>query len=200
MLVGMFHTMFMVFLLSSHSGPQSVAMSGSHFLSHFTMVQSLYTAISYAIWQNIWANAEHNDCNYTIAKMLVWQAHFQGGNAPFKGKNLYTLLMFGKLHHPPPLLEPLPDHARWFSWQWPHWSQDIYSWQTPSRCVGVHVTCQQSHCLSYAHMKPSEREAYTEFWREVASFYLAELEFCKQYKLQAHSNQSFSPFHAMDVM
>jgi len=180
---GVFHTVFTVFLLSSGSGPQSVAMSGSHFLSRFTMVQSLYAAISFAIWKDVWPNAEHDDRDYTIAKMLVWQARSRGRNTPFKGKNLYALLMFGKLHH----------HLRWdrsrvipddFPDNDPI-DLEAFADDKLLQDVREYMSLVSDHIVY--HMKPLEREVYTEFWREAASFYLAELESRKQYQLQVHS-------------
>jgi len=76
----------------------------SHYFSRSSLVHSLHGAISDGLWQA----ARHDDWGVDIAKMLTWQIGFQDKHmayAPFCGKHLYALIMFGKLAQ---LLESLP--------------------------------------------------------------------------------------------
>jgi hypothetical protein len=71
------------------------------------MVASLHGAIKHAFWHDVWTNATHDDRDFSIARMLVWQAMRMdaGADWPFKGKNLYALLTMGVL---PLVLQSLP--------------------------------------------------------------------------------------------
>jgi len=71
------------------------------------MVASLHGAIKHTFWHDVWTNATHDDCDFSIARMLTWQAMRMDAGAawPFKGSNLYALLALGIL---PLLLQSLP--------------------------------------------------------------------------------------------
>lgn len=104
MLPGTYHAMWMVNILPL--GPRSTVMSGSYFMSQYTMDQSLYAAILHTFWHDLWTNATHDDRDYTIVRMLAWQYYLMPThNGPFKGRSLYALLIFSRLHS---LLRSLP--------------------------------------------------------------------------------------------
>ncbi len=90
--------------------PVSTVMSGSHCLNHFRMAATLHGSIKHAFWHDVWTNATHDDCDFAIAHMLVWQAMHMESEAewPFQGQNLYSLLVMGLV---PFVLQSLPFHA-----------------------------------------------------------------------------------------
>src|SRR5260370_1757866 len=90
--------------------PVSTVMSGSHCLNCFRMATTLHGSIKHAVWHDVWTNATHNDCDFAIACMLVWQAMHMESEAewPFQGQNLYSLLVMGLV---PFVLQSLPFHA-----------------------------------------------------------------------------------------
>lgn len=81
--------------------PVSTVMVGSHFYNWFSMWGTLIAAIRHALWHDVWTNAVHDDCDYSIARMLVWQEMHMRADAddksPFQGRELYTLLVMGML-------------------------------------------------------------------------------------------------------
>jgi hypothetical protein len=81
--------------------------SGSHCLSRFSMWATLIAAISHALWHDVWTNAVHDDQDFCIARMLVWQEIRMraGADLPFAGRDLYSLLMMGML---PLILQSIP--------------------------------------------------------------------------------------------
>jgi len=93
-------------------------MLGSHCLSWFTMHETLRSAIKHAFWHDVWTNALHDDRDFLIARMLVWQvAHMEAGAPwPCTGKNLHALLVMGII---PRLLLSLPFSIRAGS-EWLH--------------------------------------------------------------------------------
>jgi len=74
------------------------------------MTATLHSSIKHALWHDVWTNATHDDCNFAIAHMLVWQAMHMESEAewPFQGQNLYSLLVMGLV---PIVLQSLPFHA-----------------------------------------------------------------------------------------
>ncbi len=90
--------------------PVSTVMSGSHCLNCFCMAATLHGSIKHAFWHDVWTNATHDDCDFAIACMLVWQAMHMESEAewPFQGQNLYSLLVMGLV---PFVLQSLPFHA-----------------------------------------------------------------------------------------
>jgi hypothetical protein len=81
-------------------------MLGSHFYNRFSMWRTLVAAIRHALWHDVWTNALHDDRDYCIARMLVWQEMRMRGDAdgswpfpetPFEGRELYALLVMGML-------------------------------------------------------------------------------------------------------
>ena len=82
-------------------------MMGSHCLNRSTMLATLHGAIKHAFWHDVWTNATHDDRDFSIARMLVWQAMRMDAGTPwpFKGQNLYALLVMGII---PLLLQSLP--------------------------------------------------------------------------------------------
>jgi hypothetical protein len=87
--------------------PVSTVVSGSHFLNRFSMGPTLHASIKHAFWHDVWTNATHDDRDFSIARMLVWQALSMDAGAewPFQGENLYSLLVMGLV---PSLLQSLP--------------------------------------------------------------------------------------------
>jgi hypothetical protein len=87
----------------------STVMYGSHFLNRFSMEATLYSSIQHAFWHDVWTNATHDDRDFSIARMLAWQALRMRANAewPFTGRNLYALLAMGMV---PTSLLSLPFH------------------------------------------------------------------------------------------
>jgi hypothetical protein len=75
------------------------------------MVPTLHASIKHTFWHDVWTNAMHDDRDFVIARMLAWQAMQMDGNKdwPFKGKDLYSLLVMGRI---PFLLHSLPFKAR----------------------------------------------------------------------------------------
>jgi hypothetical protein len=151
------------------------------------MEKSLYAAVSHSFWHGLWTNATHDDRDYTIARMLAWQAYLLGKNAPFKGRNLYSLLMFGKLH---PLLRSLP------------WKKTSSSSLQRFNPLEDHAEDQPARLEAFpadrllhdvrefmgrlcdeivGHMSMEERQDYDDFWQEVRAFYITELEAREQY-------------------
>jgi|SRR5271170_1101939 len=90
--------------------PVSTVMTGSHCLNRFSMAPTLYTSIKHAFWHDVWTNATHDDRDFAVARMLLWQAMRMEADAehPFKGENLYSLLVMGLV---PFVLQSLPFHA-----------------------------------------------------------------------------------------
>src|SRR6266849_1893662 len=97
MLPGMPHFVFSAY--QPERRPVSAVVSGSHCLSRFTMEASLLASIKHAFWHDVWTNATHDDRDFLIARMLIWQQMWMEQNAewPFVGVNLYALLAMGRL-------------------------------------------------------------------------------------------------------
>jgi hypothetical protein len=182
---GTFHAVFTVDI--PFLGPKSTVMTGSHFLSRHTMAASLFAAISHVFWHDLWTNATHDDRDYTIARMLAWQAYASPSNAPFEGKNLYALLVFGKLPH---LLRSLPwkkSHALASSWlrrfdplaALPDGGLD----QFPAHRLLQDVRAYMGRLCDriVLGLKPQQREDYREFWEDARAFYTMEFEAREQY-------------------
>jgi hypothetical protein len=86
-------------------------MKGSHCLNRFSMLATLRGTIKHVFWNDVWMNATHDDRDLLLARMLAWQAMRMDGGAawPFKGENLYALLVMGIL---PLVLQSLPFSIR----------------------------------------------------------------------------------------
>jgi hypothetical protein len=152
------------------------------------MVISLFAAIVHVFWHDLWTNATHDDRDYTIARMLAWQVYMPPSNAPFRGKNLYALLIFGRLHH---LLRSLPwkkSSARASSWI-RHFDPlaplhtDGVREQYPAHKL-LHDVRQYMGRLCdriIGNMSAQQCQAYDEFWKEVRVFYIAEFEARERY-------------------
>ena len=178
---GTFHAVITVDIPSL--GPRSTVMSGSHFLSRYTMVLSLFAAVEHSIWHDLWTNDTHDDRDYTINRMLAWQASSPSDSRPFTGRNLYALLIFGWLHlllrslpwktsssREPLTLESfnpevdLPDMQaeRFEGFPAHQFLQDARAYMRQLSIFIIH------------DMNVEEREEYAEFWKEVRTYYIAE--------------------------
>jgi hypothetical protein len=71
------------------------------------MVATLHASIKHIFWHDVWTNAIHDDRDFSIARMLVWQEMRMAAGAdwPFKGDNLNALLVMGRL---PSVLQSVP--------------------------------------------------------------------------------------------
>jgi hypothetical protein len=159
------------------------------------MVSSLFSAILHAFWHDLWTNATHDDRDYTIARMLSWQFYMSPSNAPFGGKNLYALLVFGRLHH---LLCSLPwkqpgAHA-------PSWLRHFDPLAPPPDGIleryPAHKLLQdvrgymEGLCDDiFTRMSSQQRQAYRKFYKEVRTFYAAEFEAREQYNINSANEQ-----------
>lgn len=87
--------------------PVSTVMLGSHFYNQFSMWPTLVAAITHALWHDVWTNAEHDDRDYSIARMLAWQEMRMraGAQWPFEGRDLHALVVMGML---PFIFQSLP--------------------------------------------------------------------------------------------
>jgi len=119
--------------------------------------------------------------------MLAWQAYLLGKNAPFKGRNLYSLLMFGKLH---PLLCSFPwkkaslPSLQCFNLLEDHGEDQPTHLEAFPTDRFLHDVHEFMGCLCdeiVGHMSMEERQGYDEFWQEVRAFYIAEFEAHEQY-------------------
>jgi hypothetical protein len=176
---GMFHSVFTVDLPSL--GPRSVVMNGSHFLSRYTMDNTLYASISHTFWHDVWTNATHDDRDYSIARMLAWHVI----SPRFTGRNLYALLMLGTLHQhfrSLPWKQPPSNDASWLHKFNP--SKDLSDLEPsllkkfPAHRL-LHEVRQYMEVLCgfiVGQMSDSERENYSRFWGEVHAFYEREFE------------------------
>src|ERR1700733_139590 len=182
---GVFHVVFAVNI--SSLGARSTVMNGSHFLNRHTLDKSLYAAISNAFWNDLWTNATHDDRDYTIARMLAWQvySHITGAPLPFKGRGLYALLMFGCLY---PVLRSLPikmlgkSDAAWLkSFNPEEYRANVEAlWleEYPTRkfLASVREAMLRMTCYVVSNMSLEEFKAYSGFWQEVRSYFVAEFE------------------------
>jgi len=50
--------------------PTCVIMSGSHFISEYSMLPMLDAAISHSVWHDVWTNATHDDVVFHVDWML----------------------------------------------------------------------------------------------------------------------------------
>ena len=50
--------------------PTCIIMSGSHFISEYSMLPMLDTAISHSVWHDVWTNTTHNDIIFHVDWML----------------------------------------------------------------------------------------------------------------------------------
>jgi hypothetical protein len=75
--------------------PVATVVSGSHCYNRFCMRASLLGSIRHALWHDVWTNSIHDDRDFAIARMVVWQLiKMEAGAAlPFQGENLYALLI-----------------------------------------------------------------------------------------------------------
>jgi hypothetical protein len=170
---GMFHSVFTVDLPSL--GPRSVVMSGSHFLSRYTMDQTLYASISHTFWHDVWTNATHDDRDYTIARMLAWHIL----HPRFTGVNLHALLLLGTRHkhlRSLPLKQSPSKDPSWLHAFDPTKNQAdldrIKDFPARQLLYKVRKYMEEELCgFIYDGMSKSDRESYVTFWGRIGKFY-----------------------------
>jgi hypothetical protein len=106
---GLPHAVFSVVLVGYK--PTCVVMTGSHFISEYTMSLMLEAAISHSAWHDVWTNATH-DC---IIAHVDWMLHNllvrSTNGIPsriLKNANVFALVIYARLA---PWLSSLP-HQR----------------------------------------------------------------------------------------
>jgi hypothetical protein len=106
---GLPHAVFSVVLAGYK--PTCVIMSGSHFISEYTMSLMLEAAISHSAWHDVWTNATHN----CIIAHVDWMLHnllvrSMNGipSRILKNANVFALVIYARLA---PWLSSLP-HQR----------------------------------------------------------------------------------------
>lgn len=163
-------------------------MSGSHCLSRFSMLASLHSAIKHAFWHDVWTNAMHDDRDFSIARMLVWQLmHMDASTAwPFKGKNLYALLVMGIL---PLLLQSLPFSTRagteWLDHYDPLNNLPFESTPSDTFLHGIREKMAQVAHLIIKHLPAMELAKFQQFWEDERTIFIQEFERrCKYNKEQ----------------
>lgn len=175
--------------------PVSILQWGDHFMSRHTMTRTLYASIGHAFWHDCWTNAQHDDRDFSIAKMLVWQALHEpsSSDAPFQGDNLFALIMMGRLSH---LLRGLPltnppkeGGSSWLEVFEPTNPTSLSGLSKaqiaefavlPARLFLESVRSYMWDVAGYliARLNEEERRAFVVFWADVRSFF--EVEFHKR--------------------
>lgn len=92
--------------------PTSVLMSGSHFISEYTLSAMLQAAISHSLWHDVWTNATHDDVSVQMDRILhrlILDSESDNRSLRLKGKNLFALLTYARFA---PWLRSLP-HQRY---------------------------------------------------------------------------------------
>jgi len=170
------------FVLSAYQAerrPVSAIVSGSHCLNRFTMEASLLGSIKHAFWHDVWTNATHDDRDFLIARMLIWQLMRmeQGAQWPFLGINLYALLMMGML---PLILQSVPfwlDEDADDSWlEKYNPTSDPLASDSPANSFLSKVRQEMveiSQTIQH-QLEPSDRAAFKLFWKEKQRIFMDE--------------------------
>lgn len=107
---GLPHTVFSVALAGYR--PTCIIMSGSHFISEYTMSLMLEAAISHSAWHDVWTNATHNDIMVHVDWMLHNLLIRSINGIPsriLKNANVFALVTYARLA---PWLRSLPHHRQ----------------------------------------------------------------------------------------
>jgi hypothetical protein len=144
------------------------------------MHQSLRAAISHTFWHDLWTNATHDDRDFTIARMLAWQAYSNSTrNGPFKGRSLYALLMFGKLHsvlRSLPWKKPRSRESSWIKRFDP--GEDLRDVQSrfPAHRLLQSVREYMGQLVDriVSLMTTEQREEFVSYWGEIRAYYTSE--------------------------
>jgi hypothetical protein len=160
------------------------------------MDQSLHAAISHTFWHDLWTNATHDDRDYTIARMLAWQYYLmptRGG--PFKGRNLYALLMFGQLHS---LLRSLPwktscsGEPRWLERFDPKGRQPLHLEGFPAHKLLREVREYMRELCDRVRgaMMAEQGQGFDHFWNDVRTYYASEFNARAKYNTAQNNARS----------
>lgn len=154
--------------------PTSVLMTGSHFLSEFSMSASLEAAISHSLWHDVWTNAVHDDVVFHVDWMLHdLLIRLQHGVPSNTSDNLvFALLTYARFA---PWLRSLPHqlHAHDPSWLLTFDPvHDLYTRlsENPSTAAGTMRMMNALNALGrkadeiVAAFSPRDFQAFTAFW------------------------------------
>ena len=148
---------------------------------------SLRGAIKHALWHDVWTNSTHDDRDFSIARMLAWQAmRMHSGVAwPFQGKNLYALLVMGII---PRLLQSVPfstkTDAAWLARYDP--LSDAPHVPSPSNNLlqSVHKKMAQVSHLIIQQLAAPELAQFQRFWADERAMFIQEFESRCKYNRQ----------------
>jgi hypothetical protein len=143
------------------------------------MLASLHGAIKHAFWHDVWTNATHDDRDFSIARMLVWQAMRMDAGAAwaFTGTNLYALLVMGIL---PLLLQSLPFSTRagteWLAHYDPLDSPPLISTPSDAFLHSVREKMAQVARLIIQQLPRPEVAMFQQFWKNQRAIFIKEFE------------------------
>lgn len=155
--------------------PTSVLMTGSHFLSEFSMSSSLEAAISHSLWHDVWTNATHDDVIFHVDWMLhdILLRSQNGVPSNFnKGNVAFALLTYARFA---PWLRSLPhqlhnDNPTWLHKFDPIQELHLRLSENPSTAAATLRMMNALNALGrkadelIAALSPQDRQAFNTFW------------------------------------
>lgn len=126
------------------------------------MEDHLIHGIRHAISKDEWTNDPHNDFVITVIRMLRWQL-FSQRQRPFHGRNLYALMVMGRLNM---VLDPLPNDEKGRFTKMPH----VDDWRRNLGELASSLAIDVYNCLS-----DEERAEFEPFQQKYHALYAGQL-------------------------
>ena len=155
--------------------PTCVIMSGSHFISEYTMSLMLEGAISHTVWHDVWTNATHDDVIVHVDWMLHNLLLRCRNNIPsriLRNQNVFALVTYARFA---PWLSSLPhqrhlDNPIWLREFEPLGDLRDRLSENPSTQAATQRTLdtldrlarKADECISY--FLPTDHQAFKAFW------------------------------------